>query len=161
MSSISLKRCGCSFGDAWIVASRIAASSAIPREKCGIFCLRMSADLSSLFFRIEFAAVDRKHLQMADPSLTRSPKKWARAHGPLNEAGHNGAQVVVCSTRSQCDLQTSQGCSGTPHSSSGHHPDHRRRKQPLQRKRTGVGRRTGEAEAKRQKSKRAEKTALF
>lgn len=83
---------------------------------------------------------------------------------PSFPAFDNGAEVVVCSTRGQCDLQTSQGCGGTPRSSSGHHPDHRRRKQPLQRKRTretGVGRRTGAAEAKGQKSERAEKTALF
>src|SRR5450755_70560 len=84
----------------------------------------LGADLSPLFSCIEFATVGRKRVQMADASLTRSSKKWASAHGPLNEAGDDRPQVVICATRGRCDFQTSQSRSGTAHPSPGQNPDH-------------------------------------
>jgi hypothetical protein len=52
--------------------------------------VRFGADLSPIFSSVEFAAVGRKHLYLADPSVTRSPKEWTCAHGPLNEASNKG-----------------------------------------------------------------------
>lgn len=57
------------------------------------------AHLSPILSSLEFAAVDRKHLYLAHPSLTRSTKKRAGTHGPCDETGHDGAPVVVCAGR--------------------------------------------------------------
>ena len=102
---------------------------------------------------------------MADPSLTRSPKKWASAHGPLNEAGDNGAQVVVCASveadvtskhlKAAAELLTLRRDKIQIIDAENNRFKEERTGE------TGVRRRTREAEAKRQESKRAEKTALF
>jgi hypothetical protein len=41
-------------------------------------------------------AMDREYLHLAHSPAFRSTKKWACAHGPPDEAGHDGAGVVVC-----------------------------------------------------------------
>jgi hypothetical protein len=74
-------------------------------------------DLSSLFSRTGSVSVDREHLHLAHSPPPRSTKKWACAHGPPDEAGHNGTGVVVGGSRERCQSQTSRSCCRTTHPS--------------------------------------------
>src|SRR2546422_3357914 len=57
-----------------------------PRSTLFPYTTLFRSDLSPVFSRFAFAAVDREHLHLAHPSPARSTKKRVGAHGPLDEA---------------------------------------------------------------------------
>src|SRR5262249_56218462 len=77
--------------------------------------IRWNVHLSAILLRTELAAVDRKHLHLAHAPLTRSTKKWASAHGPSDEADHDGTGVVVCRSAARRQPQAPGSCRRTAH----------------------------------------------
>ncbi len=69
------------------------------RGRSARYSARPGAHLSPVFSHIAFTAVDWEHIYLAHASLARSTKKRAGAHGPCDEAGHNGVEVVLCKGR--------------------------------------------------------------